>query len=260
MNQIKEKLKKIDELKAEIDKLGPLDSAQVKNIDEWYTVELTYTSNALEGNTLTRLETAQVIEKNISVEGKTINELIEARNHASALEYIRMLVKNKPKGQPVTLSDILDIHARLLARIDDANAGKLRTVPVRIAGSTSVMPNPVKVPELMDDFIVWLNENHTHPAEKAIEAHYRLVTIHPFTDGNGRTARLLMNLILIREGYRPLIIPKESRHDYIASLENRQTKGEENDYIEFMLAKLSDSMEEYIKATKGDFDFTPWFG
>jgi Fic family protein len=251
MDKFKDKLKRVDKLKAEIDTLTPLDPAQIKNIDEWYTVELTYTSNALEGNTLSRQETAQIIEKNITVEGKTINEHLEAKNHAAAFEFIRGLLKSGSIARTITLGDILDIHARVLAKIDDVNAGKLRTVPVRIAGSTAVMPNPTKVPELMQEFISWLSENHTHPVEKAIEAHYQFVTIHPFTDGNGRTARLVMNLILLRDGYRPLIIPKEGRRAYVESLEKAQTKGDRYDYNAFMLDRLIESLEEYLKMATG---------
>jgi len=240
-------LKKIDELKAEIDKLGPLDPALLKNLDDWYRVELTYTSNAIEGNTLTRQETAQVIEKDISVEGKTLNELLETKNHSQAVDFVVNFARKNKTREVVSLFVILDIHKLILQKIDDANAGKLRTVPVHIAGSTAVMPNSAKMPELMDGLIVWFKENGTHSATKAVEAHYRLVSIHPFTDGNGRVARLLMNLVLLQNNFPALIVPKESRRAYITSLEKGQTTGDTGDYYKFMYDQLIASMEKYLE-------------
>ena len=243
-------LKKIDGLKAEIDTLGPLDPALIKNLDDWYRVELTYTSNAIEGNTLTRQETAQVIEKDISVEGKTLNELLEAKNHSQAVDFVvDFSRKNKTRGA-VTLPVILDVHKLILQKIDDTDAGKLRTVPVRVAGSMAIFPNPVKVSDGMGELIVWLALNHSHPATKAIEAHYRLVSIHPFTDGNGRVARLLLNLVLLQNNFPPLVVPKESRRAYITSLEKGQTADDTGDYYKFMYQQLIISMEQYLDMVK----------
>ncbi|MDE1974998.1 MAG: Fic family protein [Patescibacteria group bacterium] len=259
-NKFKEKLDKIDLLKSEMDKLGVIDPAQQKNIDDWYRVELAYTSNALEGSTLSRQETAQVIEKDISVEGKSLKELIEAKNHAEASDFVLRFIRDNKTRQAIDLKTILDIHGMILAKIDEPNAGRLRTFPVRVTGSTSIMPNSAKVPELMEALISWLHEDHVHPVAKAVDAHYRLVSIHPFSDGNGRTARLLMNAILMQNGFSPLVIPKEARKGYVTSLEKAQTKQDTEDYYVFMLDRMIESMEDYIKARKGDVEFTPWFG
>lgn len=247
---MEELLKKIAEKKREIDALGTLDPALLKNLDEWYRVELTYTSNALEGNTLTRQETALVIEKDISIEGKKLNELLEAKNHAEAVDTVREFARRAGENGVLTLSWILDLHRRILQKIDDTNAGRLRIVAVRVAGSTTIFPNPAKVPELMEEFVEWLSLPTSAPV-KAIEAHYRLVSIHPFTDGNGRVARLLMNGILMQSGYPPLIIPKESRRAYVNALEKGQTSDDTGDYARFMYERLLSSMEEYIKMAKG---------
>ncbi|TSC67748.1 MAG: Fic family protein [Parcubacteria group bacterium Gr01-1014_73] len=244
------KLKKINELKTEIEKLGPLDPALIKNLDDWYRVELTYTSNAIEGNTLTRQETAQVIEKDISVEGKTLNELLEAKNHSQAVDFITNFARKNKARSTTTLPVILDIHKLILQKIDDTNAGRLRTVSVRVAGSVAIFPNPAKVADITEGLIVWLAENHSHPATKALEAHYRLVSIHPFTDGNGRVARLLMNLVLLENNFPPLVVPKESRRPYIISLEKGQTVGDTNDYYKFMYEQLIVSMEKYLEMVK----------
>jgi Fic family protein len=240
-----DQLKEIESLRTEIDNLGPIDPAQVKNIDDWYRVELTYTSNALEGNTLTRQETAQVIEKDISVHGKTLNELLEAKNHAEAFDFITQFT-----GE-IKLGTILDIHSKILQKIDDTNAGKFRTVPVRVSGSSSIMPNPAKVPVLMEEYIRWLTADTSHSVKKSIESHYRFVSIHPFTDGNGRTARLLMNLTLLQANFPLLIIPRESRITYVTSLEKGQTTGDTDDYYNFMYERMIASMKEYIQMVKG---------
>lgn len=244
-----ELLKKIAGKKVELDAFGPLDPALLKNLDDWYRVELTYTSNALEGNTLTRQEAALVIEKDISIEGKRLNELLETKNHAEAVDVIREFARSK-KREPITLPWILDLHHRLLQKIDGVNAGRLRTVPVRVAGSTSIFPNPIKVPELMENFVMWLSRTAPAP-QRAVEAHYRLVSVHPFTDGNGRVARLLMNAILMQNGFPPLVIPRESRRAYVTALEKGQTIGDTDDYYRFMYERLLDSIEEYLGMVQG---------
>lgn len=143
-----------------------------------------------------------MIEKGLTVGGKSLKEHLEATNHAGALKFVRSLIRKKPWR--ISGQDILGVHGLILRGVDDENAGRFRNVPVRISGSAVVMPNPRKVPELMEDFLAWLGEKHDlHPVALAGEAHYRLVSIHPFTDGNGRTARLLMNLLLMQQGYPP---------------------------------------------------------
>ncbi len=221
---------------------------QKENIDSWFTVELTYNSNAIEGNTLTRQETAVVLEKGLTVGGKSVKEHLEATNHASALSHLKMLAKNKD----VTEKDILAIHGLILKGIDDANAGRYRNVSVRISGSAVIMPNSQKVPDLMDSFMCWLlSKPQMHPVQFVAEAHYRLVTIHPFVDGNGRVARLLMNLLLIREGYPPAIIRKQDRLAYINSLEKAQLGGSKEAYEKIIFNAVNRSLDIYLKIIKG---------
>jgi Fic family protein len=246
---------KLTKKKQELDKFRPLPAALLKNLEDWFTVELTYTSNAIEGNTLTRRETAVVIEKGITIGGKSIKEHLEATNHAQALELIYSLIKKKPSK--LLLSDVLDIHRIILKSIDDENAGHFRNVPVRISGSTVVMPNYRKVPELMAEFHTWLITHHdTHPVAFAGEAHYRLVTIHPFVDGNGRTARLLMNLILMMHGYPPAIIRKRDRLVYIGALEKAQLGGSKHDYENIIGNAADRSLNIYLKAAAGESSFS----
>ncbi len=155
--------------------LLPLPGALERNLEDWFRVELTYTSNALEGNTLTRRETALVLEKGLAVGGRSLNEHLEATNHAQALDWVRAWITRGPS--PATERDILDIHGTILRGIDDTHAGRYRSIPVRISGSTVVFPNPRKAPDLMTQFVRWLEaEDSLHPVELAAEAHYRLVT------------------------------------------------------------------------------------
>lgn len=244
---MEDKLKRLTEKKQRLDKYRPLPPELVKNLDDWFRVELTYTSNAIEGNALTRQETALVVEKGITVEGKSIREHLEAINHAQALEFIKSLVQKKREA--LTEADILDIHRVILTKIDDANAGRYRTVPVRIAGSTVVMPNPVKVSDLMKGFVKWLiAPNNEHAIIISADAHYKLVSIHPFVDGNGRTTRILMNLLLMQEGYPPALIRKEDRKRYITSIEQGQLGGSLQDYYELILEAVGRSLDIYLEA------------
>lgn len=228
-----------------------LPAALVKNLDDWFRVELTYTSNAIEGNTLTRRETALVVEKGLTVGGKSLQEHLEASNHAFALDWVRELAATA--NAVPSENELLQLHSIILRGIDDQHAGCYREVSVMLSGSSVVLPNPFKVPELMEEFIQWLKKTQDlHPVELAAEAHYRLVTIHPFVDGNGRTARLLMNLILISHGYPPAIISKRDRLAYISSLEKAQLGGSLDDYHSIIAKAVDRSLNIYLKAVKGE--------
>lgn len=240
-------LLRIDAKKARLDAYRPLPPALVKNLDDWFRIELTYTSNAIEGNTLTRQETALVVEKGLTVDGKTLREHLEAVNHAQALDFIAGLV-TKPRRE-IDENTMLDIHNLILQGIDQLNAGRYRRVSVRIAGSTVVMPNWVKVPDLMSDFAHWLQtDTARHPVLLAADAHYKLVTIHPFIDGNGRTARLLMNLLLLQQGYPPALIRKEDRRRYINGLEQGQLGGPLDEYYQVVGEAVERSLDIYLEA------------
>lgn len=242
---------KLTQKKNELDNFRPLPRELVNNLDDWFRVELTYTSNAIEGNTLTRRETAVVIEKGLTVGGKSLKEHLEATNHAKALDFVHDII-NKNSTQ-VTSKNILAIHDIILKGIDDSNAGQYRNVSIRISGSAVVMPNPRKVPDLMDEFQIWLTSQHDlHPIELAAEAHYKLVTIHPFVDGNGRTARLLMNLLLMINGYPPAIIRKRDRLAYISALEKAQLGGPKLDYTSLIAKAVDRSLDIYLKAVQGE--------
>ena len=240
-------LKKITEKKKKLDGYRPLPIELVKNLDSWFRVELTYTSNAIEGNTLSRSETALIVEKGITVNGKTLTEHLEAINHAEAIDFIKELIREKKED--FTRRELLDIHALILKKIDDNNAGRYRLVGVQIQGVRVVLPNPLKVPELMDEFLLWLqSKNNDHPAKIAADAHLKLVSIHPFIDGNGRAARLLLNLLLLQQGYTPALIRKEDRKAYIDSISKAQLEGNTDDYYRVIYKAIDRSLDIYLEA------------
>lgn len=245
-NNLNQLLQILSDKKAKLDTFRPMPPELVKNLEDWFRVELTYTSNAIEGNTLTRQETALVIEKGLTVEGKPLKDHLEATNHAEALDYLKDLVTKKPSE--ISENDILDIHKLVLQKINQDNAGRNRIVPVRIAGSEVVMPNPLKVPDLMLELISWLKSAVSHPATLAADIHFKLVSIHPFVDGNGRTARLLMNLILLQTGYPPAIISNQIRRSYLNAIESAQLGGSLDDYYQIIYQSIDKSLDIYLDA------------
>lgn len=203
--------RELDRLKTTLDALRPLDPDLLQNLREVYTVRLTYNSTAIEGNTLTESETQIVLDKGITIGGKTLKEHLEVINHAEAIDFIRELAKT---NKPISEWDIRQIHG--LVCKGDRHTGAYRTVNVMAAGTNYRYPDAIKVPELMTELGDWLSQPaQRHPVAIATEIHARLVTIHPFTDGNGRVARLLMNLYLLRAGYPLAIIQAADRAAYI---------------------------------------------
>ena len=205
---------------------------------KWLKSELAYTSNNIEGNTLTRKETRLVIEEDITSSSKPFVHYQEAVNHAKAFDYIIDVLKS---GKTINENIVLDIHKKLLSGIDDYNAGFYRNCPVRISGSRVILPNPMKVPDLMKDFFA--KYDHIEGVADIIKLHLDFVSIHPFSDGNGRCARLLMNLLLMQNGMCPIIIRPRDRKRYINSIEKAQLTDEIEDYMRFMLFRLSHSYD-----------------
>jgi Fic family protein len=240
--------------KAQLDKLLPLPPNIRQQLIDWYQVELTYSSNAIEGNTLSRLETAQVLEHGLGavLSGKPLKDQLEALNHAEALDHIEHLAKIRQGHQFITEADIQSIHALILKGIDDSWAGKYRQIDIYIRGSDAEFPSPQDIPHLMDQFIAWLrHEQGLHPAAIAAEAHYRFVTIHPFIDGNGRTARLLMNLILKMHGYPPAIIRHEDRTQYLESFDFARKDHNRTPFNQLVYAAVERSLDAYLQAAQG---------
>lgn len=214
---MKEKYKIAETNNRRLLSLRPLPLETVQSLKDYYRIGLTFSSNALEGNSLTESETKIVIEDGLTIEGKPLRDVYEAVGHSKAYDYIYQI----SAGRELLEEDILKLHNLFYQQIDTEQAGRYRTVPVFISGSSYAVTPPDKIASEMKRFVSWFNKSETklHPVEFAALVHKKFVFIHPFIDGNGRLARLLMNLSLLRNGYSIAIIPAILRNEYIASLE-----------------------------------------
>lgn len=248
------RLKQITEKKQKLDKFKPFPQELVKNLEEWLKIELTYSSNAIEGNTLSRIETAEVIERGTAavISGKPLKDQLEAINHAKAIEFIKQLAKELKSHQSITEKVILDIHKIILTSINDYWAGKYRKTEVFIRGSNAQFPLPNSIPYAMKEFIHWLEgQQEEHPVKVAADAHFKFVSIHPFIDGNGRTTRLLMNLILLINGYPMAIIRKEDRIAYLNSFETERSQHDLSPFYELVFTAVDRSLDIYLNVAEG---------
>ncbi len=211
-------LRRIDENREQIAARRPLTADEVRELDQYYKIGTTYSSNALEGNSLTLTETKVLLEDGITVGGKPIRDFYEASGHAKAYDYMLRIARG---GEVIYIEGMIkELHHLFYGGIDEVAAGQYRDHQVIITGTEYVPPPPEEVPALMKVFVEELNakKGRIHPVLFAAFAHRRLVDIHPFADGNGRTARLLMNLVLVNKGYCVVSIPPVLRHEYIGAL------------------------------------------
>lgn len=232
--------------KQRLHELRPLSPQARANLDHYYDIELTYTSNAIEGNTLSPVETTLVIEKGITIAGKPLKDHLEALDHYDAIRYVRELARHETR---VTETDVRSLHKLVMQRSAPEIAGQYADLPryVRTEIGRHTFPSPIEVPALMGDFAAWLAHAPGTP-EAAFHAHRRLVDIHPFNDGNGRTARLLMNLILIRAGYPPVAVRPADRLEYIRSLQEERAGEGGGNLNTLLYRRLEATLEEYLSA------------
>ncbi|UCG24783.1 MAG: Fic family protein [Chloroflexota bacterium] len=237
---------RIEEKKTRLDGLRPLPSAALRRLQEQLTIEWIYNSNAIEGSTLTLRETQLILEQGITIGGKTLREHFEVVNHQEAIHLVESLASNQ---EPISVFDLRQLHALVLARIDDQNAGRYRDVPVRIAGATHEPPPAWEIESRMHDWATWLQDraDTTDPVTLAAIAHHKLVAIHPFIDGNGRTARLVMNLILMRAAYPPAIIAQVNRRQYYRVL-SQADAGSPGPLVNFVGRAVERSLTLYLEA------------
>ena len=230
--------------KAELDRLRSLSPNGLSNLEHAHDLELTYTSNAIEGNTLTAVETTLVIEQGLTIGGKPLRDHMEAIDHFEAVGYVRQLAR---RGTPLTEMDVRNLHGLIVKRSAPDIAGRYADQGRFVLTDTGrhAFPSPVELPALMGDFAAWLAGAQDTPAT-AFTAHRRLVDIHPFNDGNGRTARLLMNLVLLRGGYPPVAVRPEDRPDYLRAL---QQTGEES-LDRLLYERLDATLTEYLNALR----------
>ena len=249
MNEdIKELLNEVDVLKEQLSILRPLPEEALKKIQDALDIEYTYESNRIEGNTLTLQETALVVNEGVTISGKSMREHLEAINHTEAISYIKDIAK-----QDIEISErtIKEIHALILHGIDRENAGRYRTVPVMISGSTHMPPQPYMIEKQMEDFMLrfrQMEEEKVHPVLVAAYLHDELVRIHPFIDGNGRTSRLLMNLYLLRNGYVIITLKgsNDAKINYYKALEKSHTEHLTEDFQQLVVEAEIAALQKYL--------------
>jgi Fic family protein len=238
-------LERLETKKRQLDELRPLPAAAVQRLKEQILVEWIYNSNAIEGSTITLHETKLILETGLTIGGKSLREHFEVINHRDAIEYVEALVDS---NEPLSPFHVRQIHKLVLTRIDDESAGAYRKTQVLIAGAAHTPPESWLVPQQMDEWGIWLADNReTHPVELAAQAHHRLVAIHPFIDGNGRTARLIMNLILMRAGYPPTVILRINRQQYYRVLAEADAR-KVDPLVNFVGRAVERSLTFYLEA------------
>jgi len=247
---MKKNWKKIDEKKNRLDQKRPLPKNALKSLQQKMALEWTYHSNAIEGNTLTLSETKVALE-GITIGGKSVKEHLEAINHSKAIEYIESLVSGNKK---LSEWEIKQIHFIVLQDIDSKNAGVYRKEQVFITGAKHIPP---AYPLLLDDMqkLIKLYEeewNNLHPVERSALLHIEFVKIHPFIDGNGRTARLLQNLELMRHGFPPIIIKKEQRLEYYQALDKAHTTRQMEDFFKLSADCADQSLDMYLNIAQSE--------
>lgn len=239
-------LSRIEDKKSKLDSLRPLPAAAVNRLREQFTLEWIYNSNAIEGSTLTLRETQLILETGMTIGGKSLREHFEVINHREAIKYVESLADKK---EPISAFHVRQIHKLVLLQIDDENAGQYRKTNVRIAGSKHIPPEAWQIPQRMTDWEKWLKdaEKKMRPVEVAALAHHQLTAIHPFLDGNGRTARLVMNLILFRAGYPPAVIQRVNRQQYYRVL-SQADAGSPAPLVNFVGRAVDHSLTLYLEA------------
>ncbi|OGY17868.1 MAG: hypothetical protein A2900_00450 [Candidatus Chisholmbacteria bacterium RIFCSPLOWO2_01_FULL_50_28] len=238
---------RIVEKKKRLDSLRPLPTSLVNRLREQVIIEWTYNSNAIEGTSLSLRETELIIEHGLTIKGKPLKEHFEAINHKGAILFLEKLVEKG--GFRIDQLLIRQIHQLILKEIDNDHAGRYREVEVKITGSGFVPPSPARLPIAMRQLEKWLakSENQQHLIDYSALAHFKLVDIHPFIDGNGRTARLLMNLILMNRGYPPTVILKTDRQKYYRALDLAH-RGELKLFVDFIGRSVERSLTWYLEA------------
>lgn len=232
-------------LKERLGALRPLPPDAVKNLRDDMVLRYTYHSNAIEGNTLTLQETKVVLEDGLTVGGKSMREHLEATNHRDAILFLEELAQ---RDAPLSERSLKELHALILKGIDNENSGRYRQRNVMISGAGFSPPEFFHVQEHMDAFFQWhagAAVAALHPVERAARVHADFVNIHPFMDGNGRTARLLMNLELLQAGYPVVIIPVEESSNYYSNLDCVAVRGDYLPFVRQVYGLVEKSFEPY---------------
>jgi len=237
---------KVDVLKEQIGNIS-IDKIAIKKYEEYFDIAFTYNSCAIEGNTYSLLETKILLEERVTIGGKQLREQYEIINHDEAYKYVKKCIK---ENKDLTENMLKDIHEILVQNI--FQGGVYRNTEVRISGVEHIPPTPseafYQMKKMFLDYEIFKKEKH--PIELAAYMHAEFTRIHPFIDGNGRTARLLMNYILLKNSYLPIIIEKENKLEYIKCLDEYSVRGDLNMFVRFLCEREEDMMEEFIKTQR----------
>jgi len=235
--------KRVDDLKAAIDHVRPFEGHMLNQIKAYYRIGLTWTSNALEGNSLTEVETKVLLEDGLTVGGKPLRDTFEALGHAEAYDFMFTLLGSRS----ISESDALTMHLMFYKGIDAEYAGRYRDKKVFITGSEYPVCEVDLVAAEMESLFTWVNNERDkwHPVEFAAQLHKRFVFIHPFIDGNGRLTRLLMNTALIQDGYMMAIIPPVLRTEYIRLLE--QAHKNDRPFMDFIAERVLETEKDMMR-------------
>jgi Fic family protein len=277
VTQLRQIVLQIDALKAQIDRLRPLAPEQEQRVLQRFRLDWNYHSNAMEGNTLTYGETRAFLLHGVTAQGRSFRDYLDIKGHRDAIAYLEDFVRQQ---QPLTEADIRELHKILLVEPYEMPAliadglptkrriaiGRYKTASNSVRSSTGEMhfyATPSETPALMGDLMQWYRseqgKGELHPLLLAATFHYRFVSIHPFDDGNGRMARLLMNMMLMQAGYAPVIIPTHSKEEYLLALEKADA-GELEDFIILIGQNLIHALELFLRGAQGeDIDqLTDW--
>ena len=262
-------LESITKLKEELDGLRPLHPTVLAQVEQKLRLESNYNSNAIEGNTLTLGETRSLILNGLTAHGKPLRDHLDIRGHDSAVQSIEAAVKDNQELNEVF---IRNLHRVLLkepyktkAETPDGqliertiSLGEYKTIPNNVrtsTGETYFFTPPEQVKQAMSDLIDWYRAKERedeHPIIIAATFHYRFVRIHPFDDGNGRMARLLMNMILIKHGYTVAMIRQDDRNEYLNRLERADKAEDLTDFINYIAGCCEYALNLYLKAARGE--------
>ena len=252
MSQIDARIRKrLDEKLKKLNKIRPLNAAQVKKLREQLEIEMTYNSNAIEGNSLTLRETWLVLHEGLTIKGKPLKDHLEAKDHKDALDFLYEIVSEK--RCTVSAHLVRQLHSLVMRETEKEYAGRYRDGAVIIGGAKHVPPEAVDVPHQMDKLIKWFrsNERKLHAVELAAVLHHKLAAIHPFFDGNGRTSRLVMNIVLMRRGFPLAVILKNDRSRYYRVLQ-RADDGESAPLVLFLAQAVERSLDLYLRTFAGE--------
>ncbi len=244
--------KRIDDKLALLNSFRPLPVSAVKKLKEQFEMEMTYNSNAIEGNSLTLKETYLVINEGLTIKGKPLKDHLEAKSHKEALDYLYELV-DKDKNNTISERFIRSLNQIVMRDVDREWAGKYRNSAVIIGGADHRPPEALEIPKLMQSLIDWIgnNKRKIHPVELAGILHHKLVFIHPFFDGNGRTSRLAMNIILMQAGFPLVIVLKNDRKKYYQTLFFAD-KGDYVPFVNFIARAVERTLDIYLKILMPD--------